>query len=62
LVGIKKTSKIMLILIYYYKLIGCHTHVVTVGDMPKCPSSQYGLKVQEDIDPKGIRVTNEPMR
>ena len=29
-----------------------------VGDMPKSPSSQYGLKAQEDIDPRGIRVTN----
>jgi hypothetical protein len=33
-----------------------------VGDMPKSPSSQYGLKAQEDIDPSGIRVTNGPMR
>jgi hypothetical protein len=33
-----------------------------VGDMPKSPSSQYGLKAQEDIDPRGIRVTNGPMR
>jgi hypothetical protein len=33
-----------------------------VGDMPKRPSSQYGLKAQEDIDPKGIRVTNGTMR
>ena len=30
--------------------------------MPKSPSSQYGLKAQEDIDPRGIRVTNGPMR
>jgi hypothetical protein len=37
-------------------------HVVDVGDMPKSPSSQYGLKAQEDIDPRGIRVTNLPMR
>jgi hypothetical protein len=35
---------------------------VIVGDMPKSPSSQYGLKAQEDIDPRGIRVTNGPMR
>jgi cytosine/adenosine deaminase-related metal-dependent hydrolase len=35
---------------------------VGVGDMPKNPSSQYGLKAQEDIDPRGIRVTNGPMR
>ena len=34
----------------------------TVGDMPKSPSSQYGLKAQEDIDPRGIRVTNEPIK
>jgi hypothetical protein len=34
----------------------------SVGDMPKSPSSQYGLKAQEDIDPRGIRVTNGPMR
>ena len=33
-----------------------------VGDMSKSPSSQYGLKVQEDIDPRGIRVTNGHMR
>ena len=33
-----------------------------VGDMPKSPSSQYGLKAQKDIDPRGIRVTNGPMR
>ena len=33
-----------------------------VGDMPKSPSSQYGLKAQVDIDPRGIRVTNGPMR
>jgi hypothetical protein len=33
-----------------------------VSDMPKSPSSQYGLKDQEDIDPRGIRVTNGPMR
>ena len=33
-----------------------------IGDMPKSPSSQYGLKAQEDIDPRGIRVTNVPMR
>ena len=33
-----------------------------VGDMPKSPSSQYDLKAQEDIDPRGIRVTNGPMR
>jgi hypothetical protein len=37
-------------------------HESAVGDMPKSPSSQYGLKVQEDIDPRGIRVTNGPMR
>jgi hypothetical protein len=24
----------------------------SVGDMPESPSSQYGLKAQEDIDPK----------
>ena len=35
---------------------------VSIGDMPKSPSSQYGLKAQEDIDPRGIRVTNGPMR
>jgi hypothetical protein len=35
---------------------------VAVGDMPKSPSSQYGLKAQEDIDPRGIRVTNGSMR
>jgi hypothetical protein len=23
-------------------------------DMPKSPSSQYGLKAQEDIDPRGL--------
>jgi hypothetical protein len=34
----------------------------SVGDMPKSPSSQYSLKAQEDIDPRGIRVTNGPMR
>jgi hypothetical protein len=33
-----------------------------VRDMPKSPSSQYGLKAQQDIDPRGIRVTNGPMR
>jgi hypothetical protein len=33
-----------------------------VGDMPKSPSSQYGLKAQEDIYPRGIRVTDGPMR
>ena len=33
-----------------------------VGDMPKSPSSQYGLKAQKDIDPRGIMVTNGPMR
>jgi hypothetical protein len=33
-----------------------------VGDMPKSPSSQYGLKAQEDIDQRGIRVTNGLMR
>jgi hypothetical protein len=33
-----------------------------VGDMLKSPSSQYGLKAREDIDPRGIRVTNGPMR
>jgi hypothetical protein len=33
-----------------------------VGDMPESPSSQYGLKAQEDIDPRGIRVTDGPMR
>ena len=36
--------------------------VRSVGDMPKSPSSQYGLKAQKDIDPRGIRVTNGPMR
>jgi hypothetical protein len=25
---------------------------ISVGDMPESPSSQYGLKAQEDIDPK----------
>ena len=34
----------------------------TVGDMPKSPSSQYGLKAQEDINLRGIRVTNGHMR
>jgi hypothetical protein len=38
------------------------TVVTDVGDMPKSPSSQYGLKAQEDIDPRGIRVTNGPRR
>jgi hypothetical protein len=33
-----------------------------VGDMPKSPSSQYDLKAQEDIDPRGIRVTYGPIR
>jgi hypothetical protein len=28
------------------------THQTHVGDMPESPSSQYGLKAQEDIDPK----------
>ena len=37
-------------------------HESAVGDMPKSPSSQYGLKAQEHIDPRGIRVTNGPMR
>jgi hypothetical protein len=37
-------------------------HQKPVGDMPKSPLSQYGLKAQEDIDPRGIRVTNGPMR
>ena len=37
-------------------------HESAIGDMPKSPSLQYGLKAQEDIDPRGIRVTNEPMR
>jgi hypothetical protein len=37
-------------------------HHTRVGDMPKSPSSQYGLKAQEDIDTRGIRVTNGPMR
>jgi hypothetical protein len=36
--------------------------VQPVGDMPKSPASQYGLKAQEDIDSRGIRVTNGPMR
>jgi len=35
---------------------------ITVGDMPKSPSSQYGLNAQDDIDPRGIMVTNGPMR
>ena len=35
---------------------------IGVGDMSKSPSSQYGLKAQEDIDSRGIRVTNGPMR
>jgi hypothetical protein len=30
------------------------TVVTDVGDMPKSPSSQYGLKAQEDIDPGGL--------
>jgi hypothetical protein len=30
--------------------------------MPKSPLSQCGLKAQEDIDPRGIRVTNGTMR
>ena len=33
-----------------------------VGDMPKSPSSQYGLKAQKDIDLREIRVTNGLMR
>ena len=37
-------------------------YLLNVGDMPKSPSSQYGLKAQEDINPRGIRVTNGPMR
>ena len=41
---------------------GCYLTLIAVGDMPKSPSSQYGLKAQEDIDPRGIRVTNGPMR
>ena len=36
--------------------------VPLVGDMPKSSSSQYGLKAQEDIDPRETRVTNAPMR
>jgi hypothetical protein len=40
----------------------CKSTDIIVGDMPKSPSSQYGLKAQEDIDPRGIRVTNGPMR
>ena len=44
-------------------VVVCNSPVaVVVGDMSKSPSSQYGLKAQEDIDPRGIRVTNEPMR
>ena len=39
-----------------------HVEVRSVGDMLKSPSSQYDLKSQEDNDPRGIRVTNEPMR
>jgi hypothetical protein len=44
--------------------IGClgESTATTVGDMPKRPSSQYGLKAQEDIDQRGIKVTNGPMR
>ena len=37
-------------------------NLLPVGDMPKNSSSQYGLKAQEYIDPRGIRVTNGPMR
>jgi hypothetical protein len=33
-----------------------------VGDMAKSPSLQYSLKAQEDIDSRGIRVTNALMR
>jgi hypothetical protein len=29
-----------------------HVNQFIVGDMPESPSSQYGLKAQEDIDPK----------
>jgi hypothetical protein len=34
--------------LYYSKIV----YVYIVGDMPESPSSQYGLKAQEDIDPK----------
>ena len=37
-------------------------HANIIGDMPKNPSSQYGLKAQEDINPRGIMITNGPMR
>ena len=49
-----------------YTALSLHNTLVhqgmSVGDMPKSPSSQYGLKGQEDIDPRGISVTNGPMR
>ena len=35
---------------------------VDVADMAKNLSSQYGLKAQEHIDPRGIKITNDPMR
>lgn len=38
------------------------SYVTPVGDMSKSPSSQYCLKAQEDIDLRGIRVTNGSMR
>ena len=37
-------------------------NVCTVGDMPKSPSSQCGLKAQKDIDPREIKLTNRLMR
>ena len=44
-------------------LLGLHmARMSFFGDMPKSPSLQYSLKAQEDIDPRGIRVTNGPMR
>jgi hypothetical protein len=42
-------------------IVSCKWEII--GDMPKSlSSSQYGLKAQEDIDPRWIRVTNGPMR
>ena len=50
------------VFLYRRKVNRMKTPPGTVGDMPKSPSSQYGLKAQKDIDPRGIRVTNGPMR
>ncbi|XP_039850060.1 uncharacterized protein LOC120708731 isoform X2 [Panicum virgatum] len=44
------------------KYQGLQPSVIVVDDIPKSPSSQYGLKAQEDIDQRGIKVTNGPMR